>query len=140
MKSSHHIKSRGFGDTVAKAVEKVSGGMLKKCGGCNSRQNWLNKVFPYKQIKGHRAQVNYVKSKYPIVGIELHALEEQIYQLRRHNAQLKGLYKTLMMDGNFAEQEEGIRFKVANAAGAPVYRKKKKEDKNSETVPTIPPN
>lgn len=42
------VKSRGFGDTVAKVLEKV--GIKKKEGcGCEKRQEKLNQWFPYKQ-------------------------------------------------------------------------------------------
>jgi len=43
--------SRGLGDTVAKLIERVSGGKLKArrdCG-CRKRQAWLNKTFPYRR-------------------------------------------------------------------------------------------
>ena len=51
------MKSRGFGDTVAKftkntgiktIVERVSDGLNIPCG-CEGRQNALNKKFPYKK-------------------------------------------------------------------------------------------
>ena len=42
-------KSRGLGDTVAKAIHAVSGGRIKPCGGCKKRQAKLNKLVPYKQ-------------------------------------------------------------------------------------------
>ena len=37
-------KSRGLGDTIAKATKKVG---VKPCGGCKNRQAALNKMFPY---------------------------------------------------------------------------------------------
>jgi hypothetical protein len=40
-------KSRGFGDTVAKAIKVATGGLVKPCGGCKKRQQKLNELFPY---------------------------------------------------------------------------------------------
>jgi hypothetical protein len=40
--------SKGFGDTVKKAIDKVTGGKVKQCGGCKKRQEALNKLMPYK--------------------------------------------------------------------------------------------
>ena len=37
-------KSRGLGDTIAKATKKVG---IKPCGGCKKRQAMLNKAVPY---------------------------------------------------------------------------------------------
>lgn len=42
-------RSRGFGDTVEKAINKVTGGKVKSCGGCKKRRDALNKAFPYKK-------------------------------------------------------------------------------------------
>lgn len=44
-KLSNKVKSRGFGDTVAKMTSAVG---IKPCGGCKKRQEKLNKIFPYK--------------------------------------------------------------------------------------------
>lgn len=41
-------KSRGLGDTVAKAIHKVSRGKIKPCGGCKKRQAKLNTLVSYK--------------------------------------------------------------------------------------------
>ena len=38
-------KSRGLGDTIAKATKKVG---IKPCGACKKRQALLNKMIPYK--------------------------------------------------------------------------------------------
>lgn len=38
-------RSRGLGDTIAKATKAVG---IKPCGGCKKRQQKLNKMFPYK--------------------------------------------------------------------------------------------
>jgi len=38
-------RSRGLGDTIAKATKAVG---IKPCGGCKKRQEWLNKKVPYK--------------------------------------------------------------------------------------------
>lgn len=40
-----HQKSRGLGDTIAKATSAVG---IKPCEGCKKRQAWLNEKFPYK--------------------------------------------------------------------------------------------
>ncbi len=40
-------KSRGLGDTVAKAIRWASRGKIKPCGGCKKRQAKLNKLVPY---------------------------------------------------------------------------------------------
>ena len=38
-------KSKGLGDTIAKATKKVG---IPPCGRCKKRQEKLNKMFPYK--------------------------------------------------------------------------------------------
>ena len=46
-------RSRGLGDTVKKAIEVTTFGMVKQkpgCG-CKGRQAWLNKKFPYKWFR-----------------------------------------------------------------------------------------
>lgn len=40
--------SRGLGDTVAKAIHAVTGGLVKPCGGCKKRQEKLNNLLPYR--------------------------------------------------------------------------------------------
>ena len=40
--------SKGLGDTVKKAIDKVTGGKIKPCGRCKKSQEALNKVMPYK--------------------------------------------------------------------------------------------
>ena len=40
--------SKGLGDTVKKAIDKVTGGKIKPCKGCKKRQEALNKVMRYK--------------------------------------------------------------------------------------------
>ena len=40
------MRSRGLGDTIAKATKAVG---IKPCGGCKKRQRRLNQWFPYKQ-------------------------------------------------------------------------------------------
>jgi hypothetical protein len=42
-------RSRGLGDTVAKAIHKVTRGAVQPCGGCKKRQAALNKLVPYKK-------------------------------------------------------------------------------------------
>jgi len=39
--------SRGLGDTIKKAIDKVTRGKVKQCGGCKKRQEKLNKLLPY---------------------------------------------------------------------------------------------
>ena len=39
---------KGLGDTVARTIDKVSGGYVKPCGGCSKRKKVLNDMFPYK--------------------------------------------------------------------------------------------
>lgn len=41
-------KSRGLGDTVAKVIKVVTGGLVKPCGGCEERRKKLNELVPYK--------------------------------------------------------------------------------------------
>ena len=41
----HACKSRGLGDTIAKAAAAIG---FAKCGGCKDRQTKLNKAVPYK--------------------------------------------------------------------------------------------
>jgi len=41
-------ESRGLGDTVAKAIHTVTGGLVKPCGGCKKRQEALNNLLPYR--------------------------------------------------------------------------------------------
>lgn len=42
-------KSTGLGDTVAKGISTMTGGLIQPCGGCNERKDLLNYVLPYKQ-------------------------------------------------------------------------------------------
>tara|TARA_R100000306_G_C4347727_1_gene128456 strand:- start:158 stop:370 length:213 start_codon:yes stop_codon:yes gene_type:complete len=44
-------KSRGLGDTVSKAIQAISGGRIKECGGCKKRKETLNRVFSYRNNK-----------------------------------------------------------------------------------------
>jgi len=145
------VKSTGFGDTVEKFIKKVLPQKLtaEPCGGCERRKQWLNKVFPYMPWGGnHRAQVNYVLQKYPVMSIEIQALDTQIYQLRRHNANLRSLYKKMMDSGMFKdlpEEKHGIKMEIVNAAGfegmaldmqrMAEEKAKKKETENGSTVP-----
>jgi hypothetical protein len=43
------MASRGLGDTVSKAINKATFGLVKPCGGCKNRQAALNKMKPYKR-------------------------------------------------------------------------------------------
>ena len=59
-------RSRGLGDTVKKAIEVSTFGMVKQkpgCG-CKGRQAWLNKKFPYKWFREALNQQE--KNKNPI--------------------------------------------------------------------------
>ncbi|MFG0249243.1 MAG: hypothetical protein ACF8OB_10180 [Phycisphaeraceae bacterium JB051] len=38
---------RGLGDTVKRAIHKISGGRIKPCGACQKRQRKLNQLIPY---------------------------------------------------------------------------------------------
>jgi hypothetical protein len=44
-------KSKGFGDTVKKIIDKVTGNKVKPCGGCEKRRKLLNKLIPYDEDK-----------------------------------------------------------------------------------------
>lgn len=43
--TKHKCQSRGFGDTIAKAISIVG---IKPCGGCKKRQSALNRMWSYK--------------------------------------------------------------------------------------------
>ena len=38
---------RGFGDTIERTINKVSGGRVNSCGGCKKTKDFLNKYLPY---------------------------------------------------------------------------------------------
>ena len=40
---------KGLGDTVSRAINTVTGGKIKECGGCSDRKDALNKRFPYRR-------------------------------------------------------------------------------------------
>ena len=44
-------KSKGLGDTVAKAIKKVTGSDAEECEPCRKRREALNKLLPYRQDK-----------------------------------------------------------------------------------------
>jgi|2_EtaG_2_1085320.scaffolds.fasta_scaffold124328_2 hypothetical protein len=46
--SEEEEKSKGFGDTVSKFINKATLGKVKECEPCKKRKKALNKVFPYK--------------------------------------------------------------------------------------------
>jgi 5-methylcytosine-specific restriction endonuclease McrA len=48
----HSGGSKGLGDTIKRAIDKVTLGKVKPCGGCKKRQEALNKLLPYKQKGG----------------------------------------------------------------------------------------
>ena len=39
--------SKGLGDTISNVIKKASGGMIKECGGCSKRRDWLNDKISY---------------------------------------------------------------------------------------------
>ena len=39
---------KGLGDTVSRAINKLTGGLIKECGGCQKRKEYLNKKIPYR--------------------------------------------------------------------------------------------
>ena len=43
------IQSRGFGDTVANAINKYTNVKPKEGCGCKKKQEALNKMFPYRR-------------------------------------------------------------------------------------------
>lgn len=49
--SGRRYPARGLGDTVAKIIKVVTGGLVKQkgCGGCAARQAALNQAVPYKR-------------------------------------------------------------------------------------------
>ena len=70
------MKSKGFGDTVAKitkatgikkVVEKVSAATGKDCG-CSKRQDTLNRVFPYKKYKKWHIK-NYKQARQSLLSL-----------------------------------------------------------------------
>ena len=38
---------KGLGDTVSRAIDTVSGGLIQECGGCQKRKEFLNNLIPY---------------------------------------------------------------------------------------------
>ncbi len=42
---------KGLGDTIARAINTISRGTIKECGGCTKRKEFLNKVVPYREKK-----------------------------------------------------------------------------------------
>ena len=39
---------KGIGDTVSRAINELTGGLIKECGGCQKRKEYLNKKIPYR--------------------------------------------------------------------------------------------
>jgi hypothetical protein len=53
MKKSEYKKlmkkiDTGLGDTISRAINKVTVGRLTECNGCVKRKAWLNKIISYK--------------------------------------------------------------------------------------------
>ena len=48
--------SRGFGDTVHKAIHAATFGLIRPCLRCQARQEWLNKKLPYHQTEQQRRE------------------------------------------------------------------------------------
>ena len=67
MSDQNKKRSRGLGDTVKKAIEVSTFGMVKQkpgCG-CKGRQAWLNKKFPYKWFRDAMNQQKENKNSSP---------------------------------------------------------------------------
>lgn len=63
--SEQKKRSRGLGDTVKKAIELTTFGLVKQkpgCG-CQGRQAWLNKKFPYKWYREALKQAEIAKTQ-----------------------------------------------------------------------------
>ena len=39
---------KGLGDTVSRAINSITGGKIKECGGWQKRKEYLNKKIPYR--------------------------------------------------------------------------------------------
>ena len=39
---------KGLGDTVSRTISSLTGGLIKECGGCQKRKDYLNKRIPYR--------------------------------------------------------------------------------------------
>ena len=44
-------KSLGLGDSIAKAISKVSFNKIQPCEGCKKRKDFLNRIVPYSNSK-----------------------------------------------------------------------------------------
>ena len=42
---------KGFGDTISRAINKISRGRIKECGGCSKRKEALNRIIPYRDVE-----------------------------------------------------------------------------------------
>lgn len=72
-------KDRGLGDTVARVIQKVTGGRVKPCDGCKRRQAKLNELVPYGQGEESAENSPVDKSLPKSVGDQ----RSQIRRLRR---------------------------------------------------------
>ena len=45
---------KGLGDTVSRAINTLSRGTIKECGGCQKRKDYLNKLVPYRDLESSR--------------------------------------------------------------------------------------
>ena len=45
---------KGLGDTVSRAINVLSRGTVKECGGCQKRKDYLNKLVPYRDVESDR--------------------------------------------------------------------------------------
>ena len=43
----HFYSTKGLGDTVASLIDRISGGRVKPCNGCDQRKDFLNRILPY---------------------------------------------------------------------------------------------
>jgi hypothetical protein len=44
--------AKGLGDSIKNALDLLSRGKAKPCGGCKKRQEKLNEMFPYRRTDG----------------------------------------------------------------------------------------
>ena len=47
LEDDERTKNQGLGDTVSKAIKKMTGGKIEECDSCKKRKEMLNKLFPY---------------------------------------------------------------------------------------------
>ena len=45
---------KGVGDTISRVIKTVTRGKIEECGGCQKRQDILNKLIPYRNNESKR--------------------------------------------------------------------------------------